>query len=994
MRRVGALAACLLVCGCGDAPKPRVSAGRLTAANFDKERVAGPASQGLIGDFYMRNSKLRAVIQAPGRAIGPCPWGGNVIDLDLAETPRGDQLGEVSPFLGLGRTVNFTEIAVTRDGGDGGAAVITARGPDVINDFINIIGIGGFTVAALPKSLSPFISLDLDVTATYTLEPDASHLRVAYAIKNKQAVARKVLFGTLTDTGAAIELFHPGVGYGEFAITDFITGGVPTVEYVTLQGEGLSYGILPVERDPQTRGAPLPVGGVVVEAYDQRSFSDALSEAGQTLAIGPNATATRTVEILVAPGGAGAIESQVRALTGQKTGSVRGILRNGGAGARIAVSRTTVADPAAALTTVYVPDDSGVFFGALQPGEYRAEVEGEGHRRAAPVTFEVVEGRETILSELVLPPAAQLAYRVRDDAGAPIPAKIFVIGALPAVPDRRFRDTVKDPLPYGIAAWWASRAGDSSYDDAWDRPLALAPGHYRVVISRGPEWSRFEKEIDLPASGATVEATLKRVVDTTGYVACDFHQHSHISPDSPVSPEVRVLANLAEGVEYLSSSEHDLLFDYAPVIDALDAGRLIGSGIGVESTPFDYGHFIGWPLAIDPLMPNGGALDWGNGGLGDLTPGQIFGGLRGKGAQVVQVNHPRTPPLNISYQQNFDRAALRFDYASHTFYSDTGKLEVSARDLGLPEDASLFSDQFNATEVYLGFWPAEDVTVIDRERQDVLVNTNLRDWMTFLSFGFTPTAVGDSDTHQRWSWPSGLPRTLVRVPDDSTAGIAAGLGVDVARTMTGAAPRDAIVTNGPMVTLHAGPSADTGGIGRTVALSGGAATVEVHVKASAPDWVPFDSIELYANNAFVIPPPPGQQPEPLIPILCFTARVPASSRCQAAIGGARPLTVSTVDLGGGYKRLEAQVDTTLAVADVQGRVRAGAVGKDFWIVARVAGLVGLYPVIPANVDGKIVPLADLVAGKALRGQGVPALAFTNPVFVDADGGGWRAPFAP
>jgi hypothetical protein len=30
----------------------------------------------------------------------------------------------------------------------------------------------------------------------------------------------------------------------------------------------------------------------------------------------------------------------------------------------------------------------------------------------------------------------------------------------------------------------------------------------------------------------------------------------------------------------------------------------------------------------------------------------------------------------------------------------------------------------------------------------------------------------------------------------------------------------------------------------------------------------------------------------------------------------------------------------------------------------------------------------------MAGRGVGAAAFTAPVFVDFDGGGWRAPFAP
>src|SRR4051812_8194331 len=63
------------------------AAGRPDAANFDQERVTGPASQGLAGDYFMRNEKVRLVVQAPGRAIGPCPFGGNVIDADHIASP-------------------------------------------------------------------------------------------------------------------------------------------------------------------------------------------------------------------------------------------------------------------------------------------------------------------------------------------------------------------------------------------------------------------------------------------------------------------------------------------------------------------------------------------------------------------------------------------------------------------------------------------------------------------------------------------------------------------------------------------------------------------------------------------------------------------------------------------------------------------------------------------------------------------------------------------
>ena len=91
---------------------------------------------------------------------------------------------------------------------------------------------------------------------------------------------------------------------------------------------------------------------------------------------------------------------------------------------------------------------------------------------------------------------------MHDESGAALPAKFTVVGAPSNAPDRRFRDVVKDPLPYGVAAWLASRAGDSSLGTAYDHPIALAPGHYRVVVSHGPEWSVWSQELDVPPEGA------------------------------------------------------------------------------------------------------------------------------------------------------------------------------------------------------------------------------------------------------------------------------------------------------------------------------------------------------------------------------------------------------------------------------------------------------------------------------------------------------------
>jgi hypothetical protein len=640
-----------------------------------------------------------------------------------------------------------------------------------------------------------------------------------------------------------------------------------------------------------------------------------------------------------------------------------------------------------------VADVAGAFHTALPPGSYLVTAEGDDYLRGAAVPITVAAGA-SVHPAVEVPDAALLSYRVHDRAGNPIPAKVSVVGAQAAAPDRRFRDTVKDFLPLGVAASLASREGDSSKMTRYDHPLALAPGHYRVVVGRGPEWSRFEQVMDLTAAGAAVDVTLDRVIDTQGYLACDFHQHTNVSPDSPVPPEDRVVSYLAEGVEFIASTEHDVHFDYRPLIRAQGATGLLDAAVGVEVTPFDYGHFIGFPVPVDALSPNGGALDWGldaASGL-DQSPGEIFAGLRKLGAEVLEMNHPRAAPgsnVLTTSLRNFDRAGLAFDFAGRSFGGQVELAPVKAVELGLPDGAALFSPDFNAIEIYNG----NNYTVADMggERVDLVTDNAMRDWMNFLSFGFTPTAVGNSDSHQWVSSPAGVPRTMVRVADDSAAAIMAGVGVEVARVVSGGGVRDVVATNAPMI----GFTVDGKGIGQTAVHAGG--PVALSLRVQTPTWAPVDTVEVFANETFDIPPPKGQAPAPLVPVLCWTTRGAPSARCMMALNQDKTtgLVWSTVDVPGGGQRLEAKIDVMVDAATLLAHQRQGARGQDLWLVARATGDVGLFPTVPLGLTdvADVGPIVDMGTA-ALAGKCAPALAFTNPVFVDVDGGGWRAPFAP
>ena len=43
---------------------------------------------------------------------------------------------------------------------------------------------------------------------------------------------------------------------------------------------------------------------------------------------------------------------------------------------------------------------------------------------------------------------------------------------------------------------WQNGHGNSALGTAYDRPIYLVPGRYRVVVSRGPEWSETPSPVD------------------------------------------------------------------------------------------------------------------------------------------------------------------------------------------------------------------------------------------------------------------------------------------------------------------------------------------------------------------------------------------------------------------------------------------------------------------------------------------------------------------
>ncbi len=282
----------------------------------------------------------------------------------------------------------------------------------------------------------------------------------------------------------------------------------------------------------------------------------------------------------------------------------------------------------------------GEFSGPLPPGRYLILAHAKDRGTSAPVPVTIQAG-ETERVVLVLPRAGEVEYRVVDQGGNAIPAKIAFI----PLDDQGMRydwdgkndAALGDPrYDHGILALEHSPLGRGT--------VRLPPGRYDVVASRGIEYGRAVVSGYEVFGGQrrTLQVVLSREMDTSGYVSGDFHVHARNSVDSALPMDLRVAAAVAEGLEFVSSSDHDHVTDYSPYVLEMGLERYLATQVGVETSPLEWGHFNGYPLRYDDTkLAVHDPVQWVK-----RTMTQIWEGLRTRvlGSPddfVLQINHPR-----------------------------------------------------------------------------------------------------------------------------------------------------------------------------------------------------------------------------------------------------------------------------------------------------------------------------------------------------------------
>ena len=417
-------------------------------------------------------------------------------------------------------------------------------------------------------------------------------------------------------------------------------------------------------------------------------------------------------------------------------------------------------------------------------------------------------GAGVMLAEQLLPGAdarthghkgnGTLLLTVHDDMNGPIPARVTF---------RPVGDTSKvffTTIDIGRQDVGAVSAYDRTFVLRGTAEIKVPAGTYDLWFSHGPEWDTTRERVTFKA-GEEHELLVKlhHVIDTPGWLSGDFHVHAAPSLDSRVPMRDRVHQFVADGVDLIVSTDHNIISDYGPVIAELGVKDLLASATGDEITTKTWGHFGSFPLQGDESELGRGAID-----TGTRTPKQIFADVRAKSnAALIDVHHPRLEHGHIGY---FYLAEL-----DHK----TGHAKRAG-----------FSWDFDAIEVLNGYQDS------DRKTLDAVI----ADWQSFLDSGKHVAATGNSDSHHMTFNLGGYPRNYVRVDDGPLAKL------DPAAVAAAVKAGHSYLTTGPILDV----SIDGQGPGDVVTGKGG--KVGLHVVVRASTWIALTSLTVLGPGGAVL----------------------------------------------------------------------------------------------------------------------------------------------
>jgi len=943
-------AACTaLVYAACTAPKLRVE----RIGPNDPERVPGPKALAAEGDYLLENDLIRVVLDAPDHPHFIGPTGGAILDLaPLRQGPddqrsTGDQTNAISHAAGvLPRDAVHYESAAILD------SPLDAAAP------------GAFAAVIFRGHLEG--DARVTVVTRYELRPCEPGVRVRSDLYNGASAPNTLYLADAFfwgDNGLAPFVPGPGLGFLE-----------PNLDLEHLDEAWRQWPFLAARSQvaPDTSYA-----AIACDRSQSAGFnSSSLTAAGVPLDVtqpGDGFHFERFILAEVGPGLAPAVAEALHVRTlvhgDPPAVTVRGrVVANGtpvnpraGNAASLLfyepASGPNVDDPARITPwNEVVPASDGTFQVSLPPNRsYRVQPYAFGLPAAAAASF-VVADTDLSIGDVTITASANLSVTVESSPGVPVSYAELVL-----IP---FDDpaTTGAPVPslYSLFPGCAPMLGPpDAGSPACNRALvingsvdlAVPPGQYYVYATRGPFASLDRAYVNL-APGTSLPITLQvgslaSQLLPTGVVSGDFHVHGGASFDSSIPDRERVVSFLATGIDVIIATDHNVVTDYKSTLETLGATNSIVVIPGVEQTPnilwYDVpgdrfpktlGHFNFWPLVPDFLQTRNGA-PWPE----LREPGQVMDDMDAvfltPATGVRQLNHP---------------------YLLAKLGRDQGYPQAIGYDPTTPIPATP-TDGFTFAANALARAPGGKHRNIDWDVEEVMTGASRADWLRYralwfslLNQGFKRVGTANSDSHSLSIEQVGYPRNLVWGGHDQGMFNPDSFDADVrAGHVEG--------TNGPVLDVTID---DAGGTSRPdMAPITVSPTATLKISVAAAPWIPVAEARVFVNG-----------------VLAHTFDLSSLFPSSDPFG--------------------TQVST--AAVSLQLATLLPAKG-DAWLVVEA----GLHQDTPADTDGDglpDLPDADLPGRPALDdprfdlqaiAPGVWPTAFSNPFFLDLDGGGWTAP---
>jgi hypothetical protein len=487
---------------------------------------------------------------------------------------------------------------------------------------------------------------------------------------------------------------------------------------------------------------------------------------------------------------------EARAVKGVKLGSISGQIV-GADGKGIATAAISVMDGKKTLTAY--PDAEGSYSLKLPIGPAELLIDDLG-RPQGKVSLIVAEG-ETTSPKVALADASRIRFDITDASGQSIPYKAHFAPLDEGAPK----------LNLG-PKWRAHGCVDQYHSEKGQFTQQLPPGKYHVVVVRGPEYGHLAQDVTLAAGQEFVfKGTLKRLVDTKGWISSDFHNHSTPSGDNVCDTDGRLINIAVEHLEFAPTTEHNRLYDWEPTIKALGLEAHIKTVKGMELTGSRQ-HFNAFPFEPDPLMQDGGAPVWNDDPRITALTLRRWQGERAD--RYIQFNHPDLSNMFIDRDGD--------GIADGGFVGVGGMIDATETENG-PGTDILHDAPFKVSRAP-GALAAKASTV----REFV--------WRQLLNQGHRLVAVGVADAHSVYGNGVGCWRGYIPSSTDEPAKI------DWAELSPRVKQGNMVLTTGPFleVTTQNGKIA-----GDDDRATGG---IDLKVRVQCTDWIDIDRVQVLVNS--------------------------------------------------------------------------------------------------------------------------------------------------